>query len=205
MLQPDARDISPRAHAAAAGRGLRKALCLMRFSAEIWHVLGAIGAAMILSWLVVVSADWPPELNLVFNSLFYWSLFSLFLAISLTTFLYLGRVGRTRHLRAFFSALLVALSAIVYLGFEEVASNTSRWQELLAREHPGTIAVLQMTVSYAKTILAFGIAAFGANLLAGVVPHPRAEALRLQRKVRCNRPAAEPERSPGIEPDESDC
>lgn len=162
------------ASACGAQRRLNTALYLMRFSAEIWHVLTAILVAAVFSSVVVIAGNWPAELDLVFNSLFYWSFFSLFLAIALTVFLYLGRIGRTRHLRALFSVLLILLSAMLYLGFEEVASNTARWHAMLSGDHGRLVTAMQMVVSYAKTILAFGIAAFGANLLADAVPRVEA-------------------------------
>src|SRR5690606_37416408 len=107
----------------------------------------------------------------------YWAIFSLCFAIGISILLYLGRVGSTRAMRALLSVLLILLATMLYVGFEAVASNTEKWQNALSRDHSGFIIFLQMTASYGKTVVAFGIAAFGANLPANTVPQVKREGL----------------------------
>lgn len=126
-----------------------------------------------LSCLIVVAGIaipyfWPPELSLVFNSVFWSSLLMLANSGLLVGYLYL-RGSSSQGVHFFFALLLILSASLMYSGFEQIAANTAKWEPLMRTNYPTLFVLLPQFISYTKNIVAFGFAALGASLTANVI------------------------------------
>ncbi|MGR4876886.1 hypothetical protein [Pseudoxanthomonas sp. LARHCG66] len=141
----------------------------MRHFTEAKHVTLAVVGAALISWGVIAIPRWPQTLSLLLDGMFFLSLVSMLLALALVWLMYSKRIAATDHKKALFSALLIFLSVSTYAGLEAVAKNTEFWKEGLANEHGTAIIFLSLFVLYGKNLVALGIGAIGAGVLANQI------------------------------------
>jgi hypothetical protein len=124
---------------------------------------------LLLVAAILVPYLWPPELSLLFNSLF-WSAAMLFLLSSaMVGYLYATHGGSSRGTRFYFGLCLVIAASFMFSGFEHIAQNTVKWAPLMQKDYPSLLVLLSEFVSYTKNIVSFGIAALGANVAANAI------------------------------------
>lgn len=111
---------------------------------------------------------WPPELSLLFNSLFWSSLLLLINSGLLVGYLYM-RGGSEQWVQFFFALLLIFSASVMYTGFEEIAQNTGQWKPLMQNDYPTIFALLPSFISYTKNVIAFGFAALGASVAGNII------------------------------------
>jgi hypothetical protein len=117
---------------------------------------------------VAIPYLWPPELSIVFNSVFWSSFLMLANSCLLVWYLYF-RGGSTQGVHFLFALLLILSAALMYSGFEQIAANTTAWEPLMRKDYPKLFVLLPQFISYTKNIVAFGFAALGASVAANVI------------------------------------
>lgn len=115
---------------------------------------------------------WSPELSLVMDSHFWSGLILLAECCFLIGYLYLTRGGSARNVRFSLGLLLVLASALMFSSFEQVAKDAEALRSLFPSEYSNFFLVVELALTYAKNIIAFGIAALGANLAAHSITEP---------------------------------
>ena len=133
------------------------------------YLFGLFSGFVILG-SIIAPLIWPPELSLIFNSLFWASTLLLILTIIMLIYLYKNGASSEKVLFVF-SLMFIIGSAQMYSGFEELASNIGHWKPYFENTYPRLFILLPMFIEYTKNIIAFGIAAIGAGICAGIIIH----------------------------------
>jgi len=134
-------------------------------------LLGLI-AYVVVIFTALLPNIWPPELNLIFNKVFWSGVFLFAQCCFLIGYLYRTRGGSARHVRFSYGLLLVIASALMFSGFEQVAKDAEAWRPHFAGTYSGLFVVLKQLLTYVKDIIAFGFAALGANIAASAITEP---------------------------------
>jgi hypothetical protein len=127
-----------------------------------------------ISYVVVIATAlvpyfWPPELNLIFNKVFWSGVFLLAQCGLVIGYLYRTRGGSGRHVRFTFWLLLILAAALMFSSFEQVAKNAEVWQPRFSWSYSGFFILLKQLLAYVKDIVAFGFAALGSNIAASTI------------------------------------
>jgi hypothetical protein len=125
---------------------------------------------LLIVFSIAVPYIWPPELSLVFNSVFWSSVLMLLNSCLVVGYLYF-RGGSTQAAHFIFSLSLIISAALMYSGLEQIAANTAQWEPLMRKGYPKLFVFLPEFISYTKNIVAFGFAALGASVAANVITH----------------------------------
>jgi len=133
------------------------------------YLFGILSGSLIIG-AITFPQIWPPELSLVFNSIFWWSIAMLVISCFLVYYLYRGQASSEAVLFTF-SLMLIASSAVMYAGFEEIAINADKWKPYFEKHYSKVFIYLPIFISYTKNIIAFGFAAIGASICANIISY----------------------------------
>jgi len=125
-------------------------------------------AAALVVFSFLIPYLWPPELNLLFNSLFWSAISLLMMSCVIVLYLYLHG-GTTQSVHFMFALMLIISASLMYAGFEQISLQTAQWSPVLSNKYPILLSLLPQLISYAKNIISFGFAALGASLAANVI------------------------------------
>lgn len=143
---------------------------------SVSHVLLGLISYVVVIVTALIPCLWPPELSLVLNSVFWSGTFLLIQSGFIVGYLYRSRGGSGRQARLVLGFLLVLTSALMFSGFESVAKNAAAWQPHFSGTYSSFFIVFQELLAYGKDIIAFGLAAIGANVAAStMVPSSESE------------------------------
>ena len=130
-------------------------------------ILGFVTCFLMVAGIAIPYV-WPPELSLVFNSVFWSSLLLLINSVLLIGYLYM-RGGSKQWVQFSFALLLIFSASLMYTSFEEIARNAEQWKPLMREDYPAIFALLPPFISYTKNVIAFGFAALGASVAGNII------------------------------------
>lgn len=127
-----------------------------------------IAALCLTIFVATIQYIWPRQLSLIFNGLFWSTVFAFCGCIIIICFLYFhGRSSQGVHF--LFALLLILVVAQMYAGFEQIMANSNNWKPFMQKDYPKLFVILPQFIEYTKNIVAFGFAALGASVAANVI------------------------------------
>jgi hypothetical protein len=132
------------------------------------YIYGVISSIFSITVIAII-CFWPPSLNLIFDNLFWLTLFSFVLCTFIIGHLFYTNGGSSRNVRFVFGILLIISAIVMFSGFEQITSNTSSMKQLFSSNYNNFFIYLTISLAFAKNITAFGFAALGANITANAI------------------------------------
>lgn len=133
-------------------------------------ILGALGYLAIGTMILVV-ISWRHEYGLLLNELFTMGVCSLAITVTVLAYLYRVRGGSTRLVQCVLGVLVIVAAASMEVNFSILEKHVQKWKPHFLSEYPSLVIFAELFVAYAKGIIAFGIAALGANIAASAITH----------------------------------
>lgn len=126
-----------------------------------------------MSGLVFITIAAPyfcsPATTLLLNAYFVSAVFLLLESSWMLTYLY-DNYGRTpRKIQFYLGLCLMVSSAFMFCHFEETARSMAHWEASFRQDYPHLSSFLIQFILYAKNIVSFGFAAFGASVAANAI------------------------------------
>lgn len=130
---------------------------------------GILSYSALVAVVIAPQLPWPPALGLVLDQYFFLGMLLYVLCLAFIVYLFFVRGGSTRWARFASGLLLIFASVVMNTYFEQIGKNN----ESLALHFPPSydpfFAWLKVFIDYSKGVIAFGIAALGANLAASAI------------------------------------
>jgi hypothetical protein len=126
-----------------------------------------------MSCLVSITIAAPyffaPAPTLLLDAYFVSAMLLLLEASWMLTYLY-DNFGRTpRKIQFYLGLCLMISSAFMFGDFEETARSMTHWEVLFRQDYPRISPFLIQFILYAKNVISFGFAAFGASVAANAI------------------------------------
>lgn len=138
---------------------------MFTLNSPIWGIVSYI----VFGAIVFVPLFWPRELGLVLDQFFWLGLFLFAYCVAIIFYLFWSRGGSSRNSRFSFGLILIIAAAAMNSGFEQIAKNGEFWSTHFPNSYLSFFIWLKILVTYARDVVAFGIAALGANIAAHAI------------------------------------
>ena len=138
-------------------------------NSPIWGVF----SYLILISVLAITVFWPPELWLVLDRVFWASVVMFALCIAVIFLLFWTQGGSSRNAQFSFGILLILAAAIMNSGFEQIIVHGEKWAPRFPISYTNFFIIFKQVITYARDVVAFGIAALGANIMASAILKPK--------------------------------
>jgi cbb3-type cytochrome oxidase subunit 3 len=130
--------------------------------------LGAV-SYFVFGLILTIPFVWLPEYELLLGGQFWAATLLFLISVGVIAFLYRNHGASDRGALVFFGALLILAAAIMSGSFEAVAKDNDFWRQHFPGRYGDFFILTGIAIAYAKDIVAFGIAAIGANIVAAAI------------------------------------
>jgi hypothetical protein len=129
------------------------------------ELLLALGCYAAFVLIIALPFVWQRVLSLLFNSVFLSTGLLFIFSCGVIAYLFWRRGASSRAALFTLGSLLIFSAASLKMGLAQIAENHKFWEPLFGKSWSDFFVWMRVAVSHAEDIVAFGIAAIGANIM----------------------------------------
>jgi hypothetical protein len=133
------------------------------------ELLVAFSCYLIFASIIVLPFVWQPVYGLLLDVVFWPTALQFVLSGAVIAYLFRKRGASSRAALFIFGSLLILSAASMNMGLSHIAKNNDFWEPYFEKSWDSFFVWAHIIVSHAKDIVAFGIAAIGANIMAAAM------------------------------------
>jgi hypothetical protein len=129
------------------------------------ELLVAFSCYLIFASIIVLPFVWQPVYGLLLDGVFWQTALQFVLSGAVIAYLFRKRGASSRAALFTLGSLLIFSAASLKMGLAQIAENHKFWEPLFGKSWSDFFVWVRVAVSHAEDIVAFGIAAIGANIM----------------------------------------